>query len=1038
MLICFYLLLFQNTEPRFERLSVLDGLSQSQVLAIAQDEFGFMWFGTQDGLNRYDGYQFQVFRNDSDTHPLSDNHIQALLVDQANVLWIGTRAGGLMRWDLNTDDFQTFRHIQGDSSSLGADDIWSIYQDRQKRIWIATLGGGLNLWLPQQKAFRRMLHQGIEDEIPASLHVRSVFEDEAGHLWFSSDGGLHKLDPTLSVATHYQHNPDDASSLQSGKIMALTGEQHNQIWVASLGGGLSLFNPESETFTHYRNDPSNPQSLSNNNIWSMYRDTDQRLWLGTMDRGLNLWQPDTHSFKVFRHTRHSKSLSSNKIWSIFEDRSGILWLGTGDHGTNKLNMHAKPFMHLPKPSDDQSVSENLVTMTIAPREEAIWIGTWGQGLLKMDPDNGSFEKMELRPTPTGSPRMFVSLYPENETTMWMGVWGAGLTKLDLTSLEETRFKWDFGAVKSNYNVIHIMPFQNKLLLSTYGDGVVLFDPATADFSRLENERGPLEELASGNFFSSLLKSGDDLWLATVGKGIYRLNLTTMELKNYQREEQQSYQLPSNRITVLFNDSKDTIWVGTDGGGLARFVPDLDGFMTITSKTGLPSNVINGILQDETGKLWVSTNKGLDCFDPELETHRIFGPEDGLQVEYNAGVFAASPQGLFFFGGQNGFDYFDPLEIKQNPYIPDVVFSQFKVFNQSRALEKPLNKTTLIELNHKDNFFAFEFASMDFSSPGKNRFRVKLEGVDKDWVFNGTRNYKEYTNLSGGTYTFSVQGSNGDGVWNEFGRQIKVRIIPPFWQTRTFLIGSALVLLFLVGGIVHSFERKKILHLKREQAEQSELNKRLAEAREVERLRIAQEIHDGPIQDLHAIQFQLSLAKEKNDYSNIGKYLLSVISSLRRLCGHLRPPALIPFGLAAAIRSLVDTMRDKYPDMNIALNLEADGQKIPEDVRLALFRICQEALNNALQHSGGATVKILFKVDRAGIHLVISDDGVGFVLGESLLAFSSSGHYGLLGISERAQSIGGNVSINTSPGQGTRIKVLIPKDKSLLIEAAAFA
>ena len=1017
--------------PRFERISVLDGLSQSQVLAIAQDQDGFMWFGTQDGLNRYDGYQFQIFRTDSDQHPLSDNHIQALLVDRGNRLWIGTKEGGLMVWDLNKGTFQTFGHNEDDPSSLGHDNVWSLFEDREGRVWAGTLGGGLNLWQPERKTFQRFQHNENDPATLSNNSVRCFYQDPNGTFWVGTDDGLNRMRGDGTGFDGFRNDPDDPSSLGPGVVFAMTSAEGNGFWVGLIGGGVCLYDSATDQFRRFVHDPGDPNSLSTNRVWSMFRDRDGRLWVGTMDRGLNLWNPERQAFEVFRHARHDTSLSSDKIWSIFEDRSGLLWLGTGDHGVNKLNTHAKPFLHLPKPVQDSVAGENLVTMALAPADQKVWVATWGQGLFCMDPANGTLTKVDLPPAGDGSPRMFVSLYAESERSLWMGIWGKGLVHLDTKTLEETSYLW--GEEGNGNHVIQIRSSGDRYLLATYGHGIQVFDPETKSFSRLKNSDGPIAPLMQGNFFCIYQRGETDWWFGSVGQGLFHLDTQSGLLQNYRKSGSGDGSLPSDRVTVVTEDEAGRLWVGTDGGGLARFRRESKRFEVITTKTGLPSNVINGINQGPNGNLWLATNKGLDCFDPETNAHRIFGPADGLQMEYNAGVFAATGQGIFLFGGPKGIDYFDPTEIRQNPYIPQIALSQFKVFNKPRDLNLPLNQAGEIVLSYTDNFFAFEFASMDYATPEKNQFKVKLEGVDRDWVYNGTRNYKEYTNLGGGAYTFKIQGSNGDGVWNQEGKAIKIRIIPPFWKRGGFLVMMGIALLLAIVAIVHFFERKKILRLEHKQRAQWESNKRMAEAREVERLRIAQEIHDGPIQDLHAIQFQMSLAKKPEDYAGIGKYLLSVISSLRRLCGHLRPPALIPFGLAAAIRSLVDSMRGKYPGITISLSLENDGQKIPEDVRLALFRICQEALNNALQHSQASHIKIVFKVDRNSLHLSVSDDGRGFELGEDLLDFSSHGHYGLLGISERVQAIGGKVVIRTQPGKGTRVGVLIQKDKAVHLE-----
>lgn len=1028
MLLFFCLFLQQNSTLQFDRISVLDGLSQSQVLAVAQDHFGFMWFGTQDGLNRYDGYQFDVFRIDSEPKALTNNHVQALLVDRQNRLWIGTKEGGLMLWDLNGDTMVAYRHDETDPQSLSADNIWSLFEDSSGRIWIGTMGGGLNLWLAETKTFKRFEADEANAQALSNNHVRCFYEDDLERLWIGTDNGLNRLTEDGEHFVQFRHDPGRLDTIRKGNIFAMEGSANGDIWIGTIDGGLNVLDLETETFSAYRHEPGQLGSLSSNRIWSLFRDQQNRLWVGTMDQGMNLWDPETGTFETIRHSGHPKSLSSNKIWSIFEDRSGILWIGTGDHGVNKLNAHTKPFAHLPKPNPETGAAPNFVTMALAPAGDQVWTGTWGQGLHRFDPQSQVLEKVDLEPHPSGRPRLFVSLYAQDSQSLWMGYWGFGLTHLNVATLEETSYIWDDAPEKTNHHVIQIKPFGNQLLLATYGYGVLKFDPISKTFSRFENGKGPIEALAEGNFFTSFQTNPNELWLGTVGKGLHRLNLQSNTLTTYTKDPSASDQLLSNRITVLLEDSQSRFWVGTDGGGMAQFIPETNRFRRITTQSGLPSNVINGIIEGPSGNLWIATNKGLDYYDPQAETHRIFGPDDGVQLEYNAGVFSIDRAGNLLFGGPKGIDYFQPTAIKQNPYIPQIAITQFKVFNQAKDLPGSLNTGGIIDLNYTDNFFAFEFAAMDYTNPAKNRFRVQLGGVDKDWVYNDTRNYKEYTNLRGGTYTFRVQGSNGDGIWNETGAEITVRITPPFWQARSFHILLAAFLLMLVISTVHFFERKKILRLMKRQMEQRELNQRLAEAREVERLEIAQEIHDGPIQDLHAIQFQMSLARQKNDYTSISKYLLSVISSLRRLCGQLRPPALVPFGLAAAIRSLVDTLGEKYPEMNITLDLDNDGQRIPEDQRMALFRICQESLNNALQHSSGTQVHVMLRVDNHGLKLIVNDNGVGFQLDDSLLAFSSRGHYGLLGIFERVQTLGGTVDFETAPGKGTQVKVLIPSTR----------
>ena len=1016
------------TEARFDRLSVLNGLSQSQVLAMVQDRFGFMWLGTQDGLNRYDGYSFQVFRSDSDDHPIPHNHVQALLVDRDNVLWVGTKEGGLLAWDLTTNRKRLFRQGQG----LASDHVGALLEDSRDRLWVGTQGGGVQVREADSQAFLNLDHEDDHPELLAQVHC--FLEDDQGTIWVGGDEGLHHMPVGAARFARFTDDSELASELAAQTVFALAKDRKGRLWVGTLGGGLYGLDLGTGELSSFRHHPQQADSLSSDRVWSLLVDRDEQLWVGTMEDGLNRFREESGTFQIHKNHARLNSLSSNKIWSLFEDQSGLLWIGTGDHGVNKLNKNSKPFHHVPALDGNNLDQEALVVTAVYPEGQTAWLGTWGQGLFRLSLETGRMEEVSMSST-TAAPRLIVSILPRDADRLWLGIWQQGLVLFDLKSGAEQSFCWDFGKEIHHFNVTQIHNFGERLLLTTYGDGVLLFDPSSKTFEGFQREGVPVEALSEGRFFCAQ-KIGDQLWLGSMGKGLFRLNLTTMALDQFQKEPQHPSGFPADRITALHAGSEGLLWVGTDGHGLLSMGENAGIQRRVTTKNGLPSNVVNGILEDGQGRLWVATNKGIDCYDPVAETHQTFDPGDGVQLEFNAGVYGQTRAGYMFFGGPKGMDYFDPLMIRPSDFKAPVVFSGFKVFNRPNALVEPINVAESIALDYTQNFFAIEFAAMDFANPGKNRFAVMLEGLDRDWIYNGTRNYKEYTNLSGGSYTFRVKGANADGVWNEVDSHIRIVITPPFWKTSLFLVPMGFLLLGVLIWTVHYFEQKQVKILQAEQRKQVELNLRLSEAREVERLRIAQEIHDGPIQDLHAIQFQLSLAGQYGEGKGVGTYLLNVISNLRRLCGHLRPPALVPFGLAAAIRSHVDALKDQHPQTAIRLNLQNDGTTIQKDMRLALFRICQEGLNNALQHAQASMIEVVFKIHPKHLNLEITDNGRGFVLDENLLRFSGKGHYGLLGISERAQAVNGKLMIHTAPGGGTSLRIVIPKIKPEMVRAHA--
>ena len=515
-----------------------------------------------------------------------------------------------------------------------------------------------------------------------------------------------------------------------------------------------------------------------------------------------------------------------------------------------------------------------------------------------------------------------------------------------------------------------------------------------------------------------------LYVGTMGGGLCRMSADERSFTRFLHDPRDSGSLGSNRVTCLFQDKADRLWIGTDGGGLSLMDGD-DRFQRIAMEQGLPSNVVNGIQADDAGRLWISTNRGLDRYHPDTGEHRVFGPAEGLQVEYNAGIYTRDDNGVMYFGGPKGFDYFHPDEIRLNPNPAPVVLTSFKVFN--REMEQRPAWLSEIELTYKQNYFSFEFAAMEFTNPAQNRFAYKMEGFDRDWIESGTRNFAGYTNLDGGVYTFRVKAGNNDGLWTEDETRVTITIVPPFWKKTWFHVLVFLGSISAAAGTVYLIGRKEVKRVEAGRDEAVEMSRSQSRAREEERLRLAGDLHDGPIQDLHAIQLQLSMVKHGKDPGEINDYLRRVIHNLRRLCGKLRPPALGHFGLGVAIRSHVETLMENNPNLKIHLKLGNDRQELDAETRLALFRICQEALSNAVQHSGCSSIQITFELDVERVFLEIRDDGSGFV-SRNFFEFSRKGHFGLLGISERAQAIGGNLEIRTGVSMGTAIRVLVPRPR----------
>lgn len=998
-----------RNQPRFTHLTLADGLSQSQVLDVVQDQTGFLWFATQDGLNRYDGYNFQVWRDNNSE--LGGNRITALVSDEAQ-LWIGTRSHGLFRFDQVTATVVPVLSQVQDAPKT----ILSLVQDASGTLWVGTRKQGLWYVAPEDGTLKpaKLTHAAQL----SSRNVTALFVDDAGMLWIGHNAGLLCIDPV----TRMDQKPAWVDHAKLEMIQAIEAGSAKQLWLASERHGLFQLDRAASSLRHFSHDASDPASLSSNLVSSLMFDSQQQLWVGTRDRGLNLLRPASSGFERFqRDIRDQNSIGSNKIWSLFEDRGGVIWIGTGDNGISKLVPELKPFHHVAFLPQQNAYTDDLVITALTNHGDAAWIGTWGQGIYRFDPRSSQVQHFAVEQfAEARGATLVTAIHVAAPDQVWLGVWDQDLVRFNPQSGERTRFSGDFD---KPLRITGIQPLDGDLYLSTFGAGLLRFDPESGAFEQFKSQPDDPNSLAGNALMASVVAGPQQLWIPTIDGGLSHYDAQQNRFTRFQHDSQQPDSLANNRITCALVDRQGRLWVGSDGGGLHLQQGDGNRFVRFTVGDGLPNNVINSILEDSEGMLWISTNRGIAHMNPASKQIRVFGAGEGLPLEYNASIASKAADGTLYFGGQRGFVYFDPQAIQDNTQPPPLAFTDLKVFNQSLPLPQSLQHTEALELSYKQNFFAFEFAALDFNNPEANQYAYMLEGFDRAWIKSGTRNYASYTNLAGGSYRFRVKASNSDGYWNETGIAIDLIVIPPFWQTTWFKILVIMIAMGGTGGLVFLIARKKLREVQAARERESEVNQQMNQSREAERLRLAQELHDGPLQDLHAIQIQMAMQRNQAN-SKITDYLKQVIQNLRFLCGELRPPALGHFGLEVAIRSHTELLKEKYPDLSIKLQLSHDQHSLPAEMRLALFRIFQESVNNAIQHSHCEEIQVTFVWDAEMITLEISDDGSGFAY-QDYMEYSKKGHFGLMGISERARGIGGTLKILTMPNRGTAVRVQIP-------------
>jgi len=805
--------LAQESALAFGRLSIEQGLSQSIVECMIQDDRGFMWFGTQDGLNKYDGYQFTVLRQDpADPNSLSQNYITALCEDRVGKIWVGVFNGGVNLYDPSTERFRRFRANRNVPGSLSDDLVRAVCEDAGGTIWVGT-NNGLNRY---DRSADRFVSYFADPGDPSSLshnNVRRLFGDRSGFLWVGTDAGLNRLDPRTGTFEQFHPRPGDPWSLSSDSIRALLVDRKGVLWVGT-EDGLNRFDASTGKFTRYRNVPGDPHSLSSNAVYSILEDSEGTLWIGTNGGGLNALDRETGKFVSYRNDPFKPlSLSYNEIWALCEDRSGVLWIGTWGGGLDKVATKWKRFLHYKHdPNNPNSLSHDIVWSLYEDGSGILWIGTHGGGLNRLDRRTNQFTHYRHDPSnPRSLSNDFVRvIFADRGGTLWIGTNGGGLDRFDPKEGAFTAYRNDPDDPNSlSHDEIRCITGDRdgRLWIGTNGGGLDAFDPRTGKFLRYRHDAGNPRSLSNDYVRTVYEDRGGVLWVGTQGGGLNRLDRSTGEFTAFRENASDSTSISSDFVMYVFESRAGVLWVATWGGGLDRFDPATRSFTSYTVEDGLASNAIYGCLEDSEGKLWMSTNNGLSRFDPKTSVFKNYNVEDGLQSkEFDALAFFESPSGEMFFGGINGFNAFRPENIRDNPYVPPIVITSFAKVNKAVKLGgASMSEATGLKLSYRDYVFSFEFAALDYTAPGRNRYAYKMEGLDRDWIYtDASKRYANYTTLPPGKYVFRVKGSNSDGVWNEEGVAVRITTTPPFWGTWWF---RALVLLAVATLTALWFRRR---------------------------------------------------------------------------------------------------------------------------------------------------------------------------------------------------------------------------------------
>lgn len=825
----------------FEHLTMTQGLSQSTVYCSLQDSRGFLWFGTEDGLNRYDGVRFRVFRRDENNpFSLGGNWVSSLVEDHHQNLWVGTMAGGLNRLDRVTERVQRFVPTAPALGSQPALDVTSVCLDAEGNLWIGTYGRGLfmaprdQLGLPQP-AFRHVMPVPSDPNALPGFNVHALFTDSRGDLWIGfQDGGVVRLVHGSTQGTPRFERIQSRNPRLRGndptEVNCIAEDAQGLMWVGD-NHGLHAWIPGQDGWRRYVHNLVDKDGLGVDTVRRILRDSAGVLWVGTDGGGLYRMLPrvrpeDPPRFKAFRHDdRDAFSISSNAVESLVEDASGVLWVGTYVSGLNKLVLNSDEKVERERyplsqfrtsPLEPTSLSGGAINAMLVDHRGQLWVGLEGAGLNRGLPKNHSLSFEHFRAA-VGRPGtlqddVITTLYEDHEGQLWAGSYVGGLIKVGLppSGFGQPRFTHYRNDPKrpdslgSNFVECILEDSSKRFWVGTVDGGLNRFYPDTGTFKR--RSVAPKGELGTNSVYAMVEDAYGTLWLGTMD-GLVRFHPETGEVKAY-RATGQPGALSHPSIFTLYLDLRGTLWIGTNGGGLCRMaVPPWQGpeptFARFGTGEGLPSNVVQGILEDRHGTLWISTSQALCAFDPKSGRARTLGwQENLLGNEYIRNACFMTPEGEMFFGGTKGLNVFHPEDLRLNTEPPRLAMTGFQILNQAvPVLTRSITESPEITLTPKDLVFSFEFAALHFVAPGRNTYTYTMAGLEQRWNEVGNRNFVTYSTLPPGEYTLKVRGANCDGLWSQEVLQLRIKVLPPWWQTWWFRLVALLVLLTALAAII---------------------------------------------------------------------------------------------------------------------------------------------------------------------------------------------------------------------------------------------
>jgi len=834
-----------------------DGLSQSTVNCIIQDRDGFIWFGTQNGLNLYDGYHFTYFQNQpSDTTSLSDNYILSLCEDNEGNIWAGTMSGGLNRLNKKTGRFTVYNN----SNSIIENTIWAVTVGNSGKIWTGS-NIGVNVFIPAENTFKTYRYSETDTTTISSDMVLSFHTDIDGVMWIGTGKGLCWFDE--NSGTFHRITDKDPKNLLSDLAVWTVNQNGSGNILLGTNKGLYELDIKSSMLHHLSNDlPDQVQT-----VWSILPKNNGDILFGTRN-GLKLFQyKDFICTSICDDISNTTDATSNNVWSLLKDNSGIVWTGT-DNGAIKFDSKGKKFKVINNDTSAKlTLSANGINAILIDHLNTLWIGTEGGGLNRLDENTSQFKVYKKNKFEQGSisGNVVWAIIEDRDGIIWAGNYGDGLNAFDRTNETFTVYKRNSitpGSLSNNRILTLLEDNEGNIWIGTRGGGLNKFDKKSEKFEIFMHDPDNKMSVSSNTILSLAEDNSGNLWIGTFEGGLNLFNKQNKTFKAFLNDPNNSECLSNNNIWAILFDSKNRMWLGTQGGLNVCLLPNNDNlkFKYFTDQNGLSSNTVFGLTEDNDGNIWMSTFRGISklnmhAFEEILEFDKIgeknsynpFEPifktydvSDGLlSNEFNQGAYLKANDGTMYFGSLKGVNYFNPDSIKENTFNTNIAITDFKIFNRSVRvidenseekgnrviqinndyfLSKKITYLDKIELTYRESVFSFDFASLDYTKPEKNNYAYKMDGFNSEWNFVAGQSSATYTNLDAGEYVFRVKATNSDGKWSTKEARLGIIISPPFWKTTWFILLMGLLfilaLIYTVRRIISKQKEKERIEKER--------------------------------------------------------------------------------------------------------------------------------------------------------------------------------------------------------------------------------